>query len=263
MAKRRMFSLDVTDTDAFLDLPTSSQALYFHLGMHGDDDGFVSSPRRVARAAGCNEDDFRLLIAKGFLIPFDSGVVVIRDWRINNTLKNDRYRETLYTAEKQALQIDASGRYRKTGTSLEPVWNQNGTNLEPQHNLTKHNLTNTPLPPVRDDAEFARFWSSYPRKAGKKAAEKAFSRAMKQTDLATLLGALEKHKQTQQWTKDGGQFIPHPATWLNQERWNDELAVTETEPKTELPMVAVETGEYLPDGAPVMRWEYPDKAVSA
>lgn len=67
MAQKRMFSLQVVDTDAFMDMPTSAQALYFHLGMHGDDDGFVSSPRKIARAAGCNNDDMRLLIAKGYV----------------------------------------------------------------------------------------------------------------------------------------------------------------------------------------------------
>ena len=89
MAQKRMFSLQVTDTDRFLDMSASAQALYFHLGMHGDDDGFMSSPRKIARIAGCNDDDLRLLAAKGYIIPFESGVVVITDWNINNTLKND------------------------------------------------------------------------------------------------------------------------------------------------------------------------------
>ena len=91
MALKRMFSLSVTDTDKFLDMSVSAQALYFHLGMHGDDDGFVSSPRKIARSVGCNDDDLRLLASKGYIIPFESGVIVIADWNINNTLKNDRY----------------------------------------------------------------------------------------------------------------------------------------------------------------------------
>ena len=140
MAQKRMFSLAVTDTDAFLDMPLSAQALYFHLGMHGDDDGFVASPRKIARAAGCNNDDIKVLVAKNFLIPFDSGVVVIRDWRVNNTLKNDRYHETIYRAEKAALSVDETGRYQ-LGTSTEPGWNQSVSVPEPEHNLTKHNIT--------------------------------------------------------------------------------------------------------------------------
>lgn len=261
MARKRMFSLDVVDTDVFQDLPTSTQALYFHLGMHGDDDGFVASPRKIGRAAGCNEDDLRLLISKGFVIPFDSGVVVIRDWKINNTLKNDRYQETLYTAEKSSLTVDTAGRYLLSGSRLDPDWNQVGSRLEPQHNITKQNRTKSPKPPEGIDGDFAQFWSSYPRKAGKKAAEKAFAKAMEKTDLDTLLGTLEKHKQTLQWTKDGGQFIPNPATWLNQERWNDEIP--NTQPETNLRAVAVQTGELLPDGSPVVHWAYPEEGVSA
>lgn len=80
MAERRMFSKSVIDSDMFLDMPISAQALYFHLGMHGDDDGFVSSPKRIARAVGCNDDDLQILASKNFIIPFESGVIVIRDW---------------------------------------------------------------------------------------------------------------------------------------------------------------------------------------
>ena len=140
MAQRRMFSLQVTDTDKFLDMSASAQALYFHLGMHGDDDGFVGSPRKIARAAGCNDDDLRLLVAKGYIIPFESGVVVITDWNVNNTLKNDRYHSTIYTAEKSMLTTDHAGRLM-LGGSQDTTWNQNGTNSEPEHNLTKLNLT--------------------------------------------------------------------------------------------------------------------------
>lgn len=140
MAQKRMFSLHVVDTDKFMDMSTSAQALYFHLGMHGDDDGFVSSPRKIARAAGCNDDDMRLLAAKGFIIPFDSGVVVITDWKINNTLKNDRYQSTIYQEEMAMLQNDASGKYM-ISSGVVPERFQNGSNSEPQHNITKHNIT--------------------------------------------------------------------------------------------------------------------------
>lgn len=144
MATKRMFSLQVVDTDKFMDMSTSAQALYFHLGMHGDDDGFVASPRKIARSAGCNDDDIKLLAAKGFIIPFDSGVVVITDWRINNTLKNDRYQETIYQAEKAMLQSEASGKYLLCST-MDPERFQSGSNMDPQHNITKHNLTKQSL----------------------------------------------------------------------------------------------------------------------
>ena len=111
MAKRRMFSLDVIDTDSFLGLPASSQSLYFHLGMRAGDDGFVSSPKRITAMVGAAGDDLKLLIAKGFVIPFESGVCVIRDWRVNNYIQRDRYTPSIYTEEKQRLSIAENGRY--------------------------------------------------------------------------------------------------------------------------------------------------------
>ena len=116
MAKRRMFSLDVVDTDTFLDLPASSQSLYFHLGMRADDDGFVSSPKRITAMVNASNDDLKLLIAKGFVIPFDSGVCVIRDWKVNNYIQRDRYLPTLYFEEKRHLSCEKSGRYNYSDT---------------------------------------------------------------------------------------------------------------------------------------------------
>lgn len=135
-AQKRMFSLRVVDTDKFLDMPTSAQALYFHLGMNGDDDGFVSSPRKILRSVGCNDDDLRLLAAKGFLIPFESGVVVITDWKINNTIKTDRYTPTIYEDEKGKLQVESTGRYY-AGTGMEPVCTQSGSIQEPHISIDK------------------------------------------------------------------------------------------------------------------------------
>lgn len=156
MARRRMFSLDVVDTDAFTEMPVSAQALYFHLGMHGDDDGFVSSPRKIEKSVGCNSDDLKLLVAKGFIIPFDSGVVVIRDWNANNTLKNDRYKATRYEKEKSLLQLDSFGRYN-IGSTLDPVWNQLGTKTEPQLNITEHSTTKSNKESKADKPPRARF----------------------------------------------------------------------------------------------------------
>ena len=116
MAKRRMFSLDVIDTDAFLDLPASSQSLYFHLGMRADDDGFVSSPKRIAAMVNASGDDLKLLIAKGFIIPFESGVCVIRDWKVNNYIQSDRYAPSIYIEEKQHLSCEKNGRYSYSDT---------------------------------------------------------------------------------------------------------------------------------------------------
>lgn len=116
-----MFSLEVVDTDAFLDLPASSQNLYFHLGMRADDDGFVSSPKKITTLVNCSADDLKLLVAKGFIIPFDSGVCVIRDWRTNNYLRPDRYHETRHLAEKRQLSLTETGAYQALPTNGIPM----------------------------------------------------------------------------------------------------------------------------------------------
>lgn len=105
MAERRMFAKTIIDSDAFLDMPLSTQCLYFHLSMRADDDGFVNNPRKVQRMIGASRDDLQLLIAKNFLIPFESGVVVIKHWRIHNYIRSDRYNSTVYKAEKDELKL--------------------------------------------------------------------------------------------------------------------------------------------------------------
>lgn len=111
MAEKRMFSKKIIDTDWFMDMPATTQNLYFHLSMRADDDGFVASPKRIIKLVGASEDDYKLLIAKKFVIPFDSGVCVITDWRINNYLRIDRHTETIYQDELNKLEVDENGRY--------------------------------------------------------------------------------------------------------------------------------------------------------
>lgn len=116
MADRRMFSKSIIDSDLFLDMPQSAQCLYFHLGMRADDDGFVNSPKKIQRIIGASNDDFKLLIAKQFVIPFESGVVVIKHWRIHNYIQKDRYKPTIHQEEKQTLFLDKSGSYQVVDT---------------------------------------------------------------------------------------------------------------------------------------------------
>ena len=103
MAERRMFAKTIIDSDAFLDMPTSTQALYFHLGMRADDDGFINNPKKIQRLVGGGDDDLKLLIAKKFIIPFESGIVVIKHWKLHNYIQSDRYKPTVYQEEKQQL----------------------------------------------------------------------------------------------------------------------------------------------------------------
>lgn len=106
MAQRRMFSKKITETDNFLDMPLSSQALYFHLNMGADDEGFIDKAKTIQRTIGASSDDLRILIAKGFVIPFDSGVVVIRHWRIHNYIRSDRFQSTMHQEEKKKIDFD-------------------------------------------------------------------------------------------------------------------------------------------------------------
>ena len=111
MAERRMFSKTIIDSDAFLDMPLSTQVLYFHLSMRADDDGFINNPKKIQRMVGCNQDDITLLIAKRFVIPFESGVCVIKHWRIHNYIRIDRYKETPYQEEKSQLILKDNNSY--------------------------------------------------------------------------------------------------------------------------------------------------------
>ncbi|WP_417406211.1 DNA replication protein [Holdemanella biformis] len=140
MARKRMFSLLVVDTDEFLDMPSSTQSLYYHLGMRADDDGFVSSPRKIVKLVNCSDDDLKLLIAKGFIIPFDSGIIAIKHWKLNNDLKKDRYTPTIYLNEKSTLRVNKNRVYSIVGNNLETKWIQNGNKLDTQYSKDKNSI---------------------------------------------------------------------------------------------------------------------------
>lgn len=106
-----MFCDEITTSDAFLDMPTGSQLLYFHLGMNADDDGFIANPKMVMRILGSNIDEYKVLIGKKFILTFDSGICVVKHWRINNYIRKDIYKETKYAKEKGLLYIRENGAY--------------------------------------------------------------------------------------------------------------------------------------------------------
>src|SRR3990167_7442513 len=121
MAQRRMFSLKIVSSDAFLDMPTSSRELYFQLGMRADDDGFVN-PKSIVRVCGASEDDLKVLMSKRFVIPFENGVVVIKHWKINNLIRKDFYQETTYIEEKKRLILKENGAYTENVNILSPQY---------------------------------------------------------------------------------------------------------------------------------------------
>lgn len=138
MAQRRMFSLKIVSSDAFLDMPTSSRELYFQLGMYADDDGFVN-PKKIIRMIGASDDDIKVLIGKRFLLPFENGVVVVKHWLINNLIRKDFYQETIYLEQKNTLEIKDNKAYTELSK-------QNVNNLDTQYRLGKDSIgkdTNT------------------------------------------------------------------------------------------------------------------------
>lgn len=114
MANKRMFTMKIVDSDAFLDMPLSTQCLYFHLNMRADDDGFIDNPKKIMRVIGAKEDDLRLLITKRFVLTFDNGVIVIKHWRMHNTIGKTRYTETQYTEYKNQLLLKSNKAYSLT-----------------------------------------------------------------------------------------------------------------------------------------------------
>lgn len=263
MAERRMFSKQVIDTDFFMDMPIPARLLYYDLAMRADDDGFVASPKKIIRMIGCSEDDLKILIAKQLIIRFDSGVCVIRDWKIHNYVRPDRYRETQYIVEKRQLMLSENGSYQieeYTGmTSGIPTDNHMTYQQDTQVRLGEVSIGQDipPIVPLGDSmtdiqtsgehltvkkargsgvkpvdqatTRFDEFWATYPRKIGKGAARKVWARIKPNNELHTkIIAAVIEAKRSDQWQRNNGQYIPNPATWLNQGRWEDELTSKET-----------------------------------
>lgn len=113
MAERRMFAKTIIDSDAFLDMPVTARLLYYDLSMRADDDGFVNSPKKIMRMIGASPDDLSILALRKFVLPFESGVVVIKHWRIHNYIRKDTYSETKYKEEKATLELDENNAYRQ------------------------------------------------------------------------------------------------------------------------------------------------------
>lgn len=141
MAQRRMFSKEITTSDLFVDMPASTQLLYFHLGMEADDEGFIGNARMLGRAYGASNDDLKLLQAKGFIIVFESGVTVVKDWNLNNQIRKDRLKPTIYQAEKSLLTIGNTGVYQLDNqTATKPQPNDNQMTTKCPHRLGKDRI---------------------------------------------------------------------------------------------------------------------------
>lgn len=229
MAERRMFSKQIIDSDAFLDMPLSSQALYFHLSMRADDDGFINNVKKIQRVLGCADDDLKLLLFKGFVIPFETGVCVITHWKMHNHIQKDRYKTTIHNQEKGKLTLINNIVYK-----LDTECIQNVSSLDTQVRLGKVREVNhcaidialsDPTISLPTKSRFDDFWKEYPssqRKVAKASCEKKWQAKKLMLQADEIIAHIRSIKNSQQWT-DG--FAPAPLTYINQERWKDEIYI--------------------------------------
>ena len=246
MAQRRMFSKKVTDTDVFLDMPLSTQALYFHLNMHADDDGFIDNTKTIQRMIGSSDDDRKLLVAKQFLLPFENGVVVIKDWRVHNYIRKDTYNQTMYPNELEQLQINDSGQYERQELVTYTERPRDVDETLTQVRLGKDRLSKDRLGKDRKDIlsgsdepdsksiqkserdqMFETIWKLYPKKSGKANAKKDFDKAIKSgIDPELIKSKLEEYLKQIKAKQTPQQFIKQGSTWFHQAGWEDEYDFT-------------------------------------
>lgn len=238
MPERRMFAKTIVTSDAFLDMPASARCLYFTLCMFADDDGFVNNPRSIMRQCGACDDDMKILLAKNFVLLFETGVIVIKHWRIHNYIQKDRYHPTKYQEEMSLLTENKNGGYSLDTTCIQTVSNVDTEVRLGKVSLGKSNkkyISPNPSPKSSSDEVeivpqvdvwFTQFWEKYPKKVDKAYAKKAFAKKCKsEDDLKEILDGVEKWISC--W-KDP-QYIPYPSKFLNSERYKDNPASAEDE----------------------------------
>lgn len=210
---KRMFSNDIVGSDAFLEMPPSTQALYFHLGMRADDDGFAN-PKMVMRMLGSSEDELKVLVGKKFVLPFEDGVLVIKHWRINNNkIQGDRYKPTLYQDKLKSLYIKENGVYT---LDLSQSVNRPLT----QNRIEENRIEEKNIQGVVDE-DFEKFYKLFPsrRKGGKKAPWLKWQKLSDEDKTIVLQDIVKRSKEHGDWLKQNGDFIPAPEVYLNKQQW--------------------------------------------
>jgi len=239
VAERRMFAKTIIDSDAFLDMPLSTQSLYFHLSMRADDDGFINNPKKIQRMVGCGDDDLKLLMAKRFILVFDSGVIVIKHWKIHNYIRNDRYKPTLYQEEKAELAEKNSKAYTFKTEVIEsekhlgiPDDNRMGYQMDTQVRLGKDRLVkdkkkNSVEPSSTMPELFEKVWKTYPKKTNKKKAREQFLKKFKtEEDLESFK---KGYKDYLAYIKLNDWYHPQELfRWIRDDRYNDEYDLSQT-----------------------------------
>lgn len=216
MADKRMFARSIVDTDTFLEMPISARLLYYDLGMRADDDGFVDSPKKIMKIIGASTDDMNILIARKFIIPFDSGIVVIRHWRINNYLRSDRYTESIHINEKSILAMDDNKQYLTQNEAISlgiPLGiplvgaekkrrekNRIDINVQKEHQKEVDDL-------------FESLWKLYIRKEGKSQVNKKAKEEIFEIGFDRMKASIEKYAREKQGTDK--QYLLMGSTFFN------------------------------------------------
>lgn len=216
MANKRMFCLDIVNSDAFLDMPLSAQALYFHLGMRADDDGFIGNPKSIQRLAGASQDDLMLLITKRFLIAFDNGVIVIKHWRMNNYIQKDRKKDTTYIELLNSLEVKENGSYTEKKI-MDTVCIQDVSEMDSQNSIDKISIDKDSIEidnscsSVDEASEFfEKIWKEYPNKKGKPQVKASHKKALFKIGYERLVKAIQKYDdgvKDKQYLMYGGRFF--------------------------------------------------------
>ena len=241
MAERRMFTKKITDDDHFLNLSSPAQALYLHLSMNADDDGFCNQITASMFKAHASVTDLEALLKNRYIYQFDSGVIVIKHWRMANALRKDRYTPTAFKNEMAMLKVGENGAYKfPNNNDVVAERLPNGCQLVAERlpqvsigkvSIDKNNKNNISCNEnseieVLDQKEmwFESFWEIYPKHQDKKKAKQKFLKACtNEKEYKAIMDGLRNILPI--WAKKDTKYIPMPTTWLNGERWNDEVNV--------------------------------------
>ena len=219
MAERRMFAKTIVTSDAFLDMPPTARCLYFTLAMFADDDGFCNNPKSIMRQVGSTTDDMNILISKKFVLAFESGVIVIKHWRIHNYIRGDRKHDTKYAEEMSLLGTDDKGAY----TLCPSTDGQLTDNCHTEDRLGKDRLKDRIDKSIVQD-EFEKLWTIYPKKQGKQNAYKAYEKARK--DGVTYEDVEKGIKAYVEYCRGKDtQYIKMGSSFFNQRAWQDDWSI--------------------------------------
>lgn len=244
MARRRMFSLDIVDSDQFTDLPATARLLYYELGVRADDDDFVGNPSKITKFAECSEEDIKTLEDNGFIYMFDSGVLAIRYWTVNNQLRNDRYHGTYYVEEKKKLcknmdnktyyfiddgvlngipLVDLDEIRRKKNNEEEEKEEEFNSEQQKEEEYSTFDLPDIDPKIIN---QFELLWDKYPKRTGKKEALYYYNQAIKNGEsFDTIEQGLDNFIEHLKIDDTPDIHIKNGSNWFKGECWNDEFEV--------------------------------------